>query len=183
MQTQITIENQVYEFELEIPKKRTYQLGPHQVEIEATPPAHARITLDKTSWQNARANDLGKWLACTKTGSLYRANYHDCPELKVMNEQHVCFGVAFWIVLGKKYANNPLWFRVDGVSYACKENAICTDRKPRGSSSMRGFGGRTFEVMKDGIKYVIDDMWCQGDMPEWFRAEYPDNATFCKGTW
>lgn len=183
MESKITIENQVYEFDLEVPKKRTYQLGPHEVEIETTSDTHARITLDKSSWQNTRPGDLGEWLACTKTGYLYSGKYAKCAEFDVMNEHHVCFGVAFWIVLGKKHANNPLWFRVNGTSYLCQPQAVCTDRKPRGSDSMRGFGGRTFEVMKDGIKYVIDDMWCQGDMPEWFRAEYPDNATFCKGTW
>lgn len=132
-----------------------------------------------------KAKDLGTWLQCNLTGELYRDPVKSVVPGKTrdyMVTHHVCQSVAFWRMLQAKHAGDPYWFIVGGDSYGCAPSAVCRDRKPRGSDSCRGFGGRTFRVRKfdsDEV-LVIDDMWHQGNVPEWLRSELPDNAEFVR---
>lgn len=184
MQSQITIEGQCYPFDLDMTRTKTYQFGPHSVELIPHPEFNTASVVMGNASKAKPASNLGEWLACSKTGELWVDDYYiKCEEAQVMKEQHVCFGTAFWVIRGKQYANDPLWFRIDGVSYYCRPSAVCTDRKPRASDNMRGFCGRTFNIQKGDEVLVIDDLWCNGDMPEWFKMDHPDNAVFISQGW
>ena len=42
-----------------------------------------------------------------------------------------------------------------------------------------GHGGRRFWIrFQDGRTITTNNLWCQGDVPEKYRAELPDNAEF-----
>lgn len=46
-------------------------------------------------------------------------------------------------------------------------------------SAFPGFSGRRFVILfRDGTKIVTTNLWHQGEIPERFRGELPDNAEF-----
>ncbi len=51
------------------------------------------------------------------------------------------------------------------------------------SSRPKGFGGRKFAIhFNDGRKVETCNLWFQGEIPEQFRAWFPDNAEFIPNT-
>ena len=47
------------------------------------------------------------------------------------------------------------------------------------TSGPRGFGGKRFAIhFNDGRTVETFNLWCQGEIPEQFRAGLPDNARF-----
>lgn len=46
-------------------------------------------------------------------------------------------------------------------------------------SSCRGFGGDKFVInFKDGRQVTTTNLWCIGDIPEYWKPQFPDNADF-----
>lgn len=180
MNSQITIEGVTYPLELTPgPVSQKVQAGPHTVEVLVNA-LMVVLVLDMSSCVYYSTDDLGSWLACSKTGQLYAAPAGMDRTSQLQRDQHVCFRVAFWLELAERYKNHPYWFRIDGHSYACPEEAICRDREPRRPSSERGFSGRTFRIKRNDSEEVllIDNLWHQGELPAWLAKDYPDNAEF-----
>lgn len=86
----------------------------------------------------------------------------------IMVEHGVCFNCAFWI---EKLAvkDSPDVVRVGGTHYWVEHN----------DTAFKGFGGAAFSIKwNDGRTLKCSNLWCQGDIPEHFREELPDNAVF-----
>ena len=47
------------------------------------------------------------------------------------------------------------------------------------ATRLNGFGGRQFVIRKmDGQQVATNNLWHQGEVPQYFRAQLPDNAEF-----
>jgi hypothetical protein len=96
------------------------------------------------------------------------------PTQAKMDELQLCFTCLFWTEK-LEYKNDPRIVRVDGTQYV-----IGDEDAPR---AFRGFGGARFNIdFHDGRKVTSTNLWCNGDIPEHFRAELPDNAVFNEET-
>lgn len=98
-------------------------------------------------------------------------DHHDCdPDL--------CFTCNFW----KKYVglkNDPRSVRINGEHYWLGDDNGTPDR-------YKGYGGRQFKirclnVSGSSITVTTTDLWYQGEIPERFRADLPDNANWIEG--
>lgn len=96
--------------------------------------------------------------------------FHTKPERSERLKMHQwCTRCEFWFERASE-KDDPATVRVRGTHYRMGG---------RTSGSLRGFGGAKFRVrFFDGRKAECSDMWCQGEIPEWFREMMPDNAVF-----
>jgi len=114
---------------------------------------------------------------CTICGRRYTEHFLACPELAVMKREHVCFTCAFWKVWVRCNTGDPSWLRIGGVSYYVTSTLQPGERAEYHPG--KGFGGQEFFIETDGDRLIrTDNLWCQGNMPEWIREDYPDNARF-----
>ena len=66
---------------------------------------------------------------------------------------------------------------VDGVCYYYDPNKIINTNLPQYNS----YAGRIFKILfNDGRIVLTNNLWCNGDIPEKFREQLPDNAVFEK---
>ena len=188
MKANIALEGVQYEFDVN--GAGDYQVGPYVVPIKEVHTFNDRdmvcISTGPSSAQWADFPDFGKFSVCSRSGTLYQPEHHPParadPFGQYMADHHVCFNVAFWECLEQMIGKTDLWFRIDGHSYNCSAKAVCTDRPPRSTSSLRGYCGRTFKIRYLGTNDVlaIDDLWSNGTMPDWYKVNHPDNAEFAQ---
>ena len=182
----VTIEDVEYEFDVN--GVDDYRVGPHTVSIRGSLTINGDtlvgIVTGKTSVRWMTLPNLGRYSVCSRTGTLYMPEPrpltgHD-PIATYMAGHHVCFHVAFWETLESTIEEDELWFRIYGDSYSCKESAVCTNRPPGPASWGKGYGGRAFRIrmLDTGQELLIDDLWHQGHMPDWYATHHPDNAEF-----
>jgi hypothetical protein len=94
-----------------------------------------------------------------------------------MARREACFECNFWfdkLELTKRgYHTVPGdLVRVEGVHYVIGQS------RPAGTPFL-GHGGRKFKIrFNDGREEMTNNLWCQGTIPEHFRKQLPDNATF-----
>jgi DNA-directed RNA polymerase subunit RPC12/RpoP len=70
--------------------------------------------------------------------------------------------------------DEPTTVRVEGRHYM-----IAPDLPERTDSWHAGHGGALFRIQFNDGRYAESrNLWCQGDIPEHFRTQLPDNATF-----
>ncbi len=85
-----------------------------------------------------------------------------------------CFDCSFWlkkITMPEEDENRRVI--VNGQHYRIGNND---------SGIYRGFGGRRYTIhFNDGRTVETCNLWCQGEIPEQFRAWLPDNARFIPG--
>jgi hypothetical protein len=105
---------------------------------------------------------------CKICGSVVSVRY--CEPIKSeMTEKNICFFCHFWSGHAAK-KNNKNIARIDGHHYMISSD---TDR------GFQGFGGRKFTIrFNDGREVVTRNLWSQGDIPEHFKEQLPDNAVF-----
>jgi hypothetical protein len=106
-------------------------------------------------------------MKCVNCGEPLDALKYPC------HDEGVCFDCYFW---GEKvpFVNNPSSVRVEGTHYWIGEETA--------DQMFRGFAGRKFHVLfNDGREVITTNLWCQGDIPERWRKELPDNAVFVEG--
>lgn len=107
---------------------------------------------------------------CTECGEQEDGNWMPSVALKLA-EERLCHSCEFWISKIAIAARADV-ARIRGTHYIVGKE---TDSK-RG---FRGFGGAAFEIkFADGRQVSTSNLWCQGEIPERFRARLPDNAEF-----
>jgi hypothetical protein len=115
---------------------------------------------------------------CGETG--YDENFMKGPISTIMQQRGICFHCAFWLTLAKEHNENPLWLRIEGVSYIA-ESVLDIKQKSKREWG-KGFGGTEFHIrLEDGTEFRTDNLWYQGEMPDWFAKSWPNNAEFIKG--
>src|SRR5437879_2254589 len=98
---------------------------------------------------------------CRRCGKAVEDEFDTTPE------DGLCFECQFWAM----QKGEPVGLVIEGKHY----------RVGLGWGPFRGFGGRRFVIETfDGRRVETDDLWVQGDIPEHFRAEMPDNARFVR---
>jgi len=99
-------------------------------------------------------------------------NYLDnCDYLPIMAKRHVCFHCAFWI---HKIENPPPNRMIIG---GCHYTVHPFMKRP--NNVIKGFSGREFYIRKmNGQLIKSNNVWCQGNIPEQFRPQLPDDAHF-----
>lgn len=95
-----------------------------------------------------------------------------------MEERSECFDCAFWGRLLEQDAERPeTVVIVEGRHYMIEPDPD----QPR-DRGFAGFGGAEFTVaFNDGRVVKSRNLWTQGEIPERFREQMPDNATFLHG--
>lgn len=85
-----------------------------------------------------------------------------------------CFHDNYWL---DRVKCKEIFTIIDGKCYYFdKEHPIEHDYK-----DMLGFGGDVFNIrFFNGETYKTNNLWLNGEIPEKFRAELPDNAEFIK---
>ena len=117
---------------------------------------------------------------CSKCGEVEDRFLHlmDYPKDDlgvIMREKHFCFHCAFW-QQKVDAKNSPLVVRVNGRHFWIEET----------ETAFKGFGGSEFKIhFTDGrdkkkADVTTRNLWCQGDIPEHFKADLPDNAEFVR---
>lgn len=93
------------------------------------------------------------------------------PFYNTMREQHVCFSCAFWL---DKIQNPPADREIiKGHHYTIHPTA------KRPDNILRGFNGKEFFIRRfDGTLIKSNNVWHQGEIPERFRKDLLDTATF-----
>lgn len=108
---------------------------------------------------------------CAKCGKMYDTKYIEPTKSEMLAANH-CFYCNFWSAHAKQ-KNHPQVARVRGTHYWVNKS------KPVGYQGSMGHGGRKFKVRwNDGREMESNDVWCQGDIPDVWREELPDNAEF-----
>lgn len=108
---------------------------------------------------------------CAKCGK-EESNKHMGPVAEIMKIRGLCFRCAFW---SEKVDNRdlPEVARIGGGHYTVAPEG--------GPSHRRGFGGERFTIrFFDGREVTTTNLWHQGEIPDDFRAELPDNAEFVR---
>ena len=129
---------------------------------------------------------------CLLCKSPVKTNYNEYgPKLK---ESNLCFTCYHWeqIYLElKEYENSCLGINPQISSDKSQKtyssyiivNGMCNKDggHQENKTGMMGHGGRLFKIafLIDGTKnFQTNNLWCQGDIPKWFRSKLPDNAKF-----
>jgi len=113
-------------------------------------------------------------MKCTKCGEEYNLDEWENGNIKsIMEAEGVCFHCAFWIEKIRLHDNRT--FIINGTRYHCA--GTCD---PKVTGVYKGHGGRKFKIKKNDSDeiYETDNLWCQGDVPEHFKEEIPNNAEF-----
>ncbi len=107
---------------------------------------------------------------CVICGEVDSPSSFSEPTRSIMIEKKICFGCEFWL---EKVAikDDPRVVRADGTHY------WIGNEKSEGPSRWRGFGGDKFIIdFFDGRHVESTNLWHNGEIPEHFKAQLPDNA-------
>ncbi len=112
----------------------------------------------ETQAERYRCRECDRW-ACVKE---YRED--------ALKDGH-CFTCTFWLQkVDWENEKNPNAVRINGTHYL-----IAKDSSNPGWGC--GFGGTKFIIkFFDGREVETRNLWCQGNIPEKFKARLPDNA-------
>lgn len=95
-----------------------------------------------------------------------------CGAWSKRRENGWCFDCDFWLEKVRWITTRSKEVvRVKHVHYIIGTEAD--------TGSFRGFGGARFDIkFNDGRLITSTNVWCQGDIPEKFWGQLPDNAVF-----
>ena len=111
---------------------------------------------------------------CTKCGAPYTlSDWREGNIKEIMKDKKFCFNCGFWTE--KIQEADDVTFVIDGTRYHC--GGTCD---PKVEKRYKGHGGAKHKIKKfDSDKvYLTDNLWCQGNVPELFKKDIPDNAEF-----
>lgn len=110
-------------------------------------------------------------VTCRICGAEDEPNYIE-PVRSRMIDGSLCFSCAHWTEQIGAQDTDPTLVRAAGHQYHIGPE----DQK--GASHWRGFGGARATIrFTDGRVVVTTNLWNNGEIPERFRADLPDNAT------
>jgi len=110
--------------------------------------------------------------ACTLCGQPSEPErYREDSDIRpFMEARTLCFHCGFW-AQKVSVKDDPRYVRVEGKQYRIGED--------HPYAMFRGFGGARFAIhFHDGRIVHTSNLWHNGEIPEWYRAELPDNAVF-----
>ena len=110
---------------------------------------------------------------CIKCGAHVDASCYICSE--EMTRRCLCFSCNFWTGHIQRDHNEykDIFVIANGEHYTIVKSS---------NTCFKGFGGAKFTIrFHDGRVVKTDNLWCQGDIPERFRDELPDNAVLIDG--
>ena len=113
--------------------------------------------------------------ACRECGGEISLHFNESTKAKLL-KHNICFTCNFW----REHAELKDRCVIDGVMYYADPNI--TEKPGFGQGKFLGMGGRRFDIeWFDGRKQTTYSLWCNGQIPEHFRARIPDNARFLNG--
>lgn len=113
---------------------------------------------------------MAKYICC-KCGEVVDTSEYMKNVASEMRERQLCHFCNFW----KNHIENDATVNKDVFVIADGKHYIIGDENSRDYS--RGFDGAKVTIkFKDGRVIKSSNLWFQGDIPERFRNEMPDNA-------
>lgn len=113
-------------------------------------------------------------IKCKICGSLEDPDHFIQEISDKLKHDQFCFSCFHWseqLRLDKEERGDHGWAVIDGVHYVLLPH---TD-----INWPRGMGGAKMRIkFLDGYETMCDNLWCQGNIPEIWKSEFPDNATF-----
>lgn len=108
---------------------------------------------------------------CTKCGAEVESSRYWRGVASEMEERQFCHECNFWQnhIDADKTSNKDVFVVADGNHYIIGDE--------NSTDSFRGYSGAKVTVkFFDGRVVKTSNLWCQGEIPEAFKAEMPDNA-------
>lgn len=119
---------------------------------------------------NKNKNIMAKYNCC-KCGEVVDTSKYWEDVASEMEERHLCHSCNFWHnhIENDATVNKDVFVIANGVHYIIGDE--------NSTDYFRGFGGAKVTIkFKDGRVIKSSNLWCQGNIPERFRNEMPDNA-------
>jgi hypothetical protein len=112
-------------------------------------------------------------MICKLCGAEENCRY--TPETKKqLEERQLCFSCNFWQNIVNR-GTQPNCVIIDGNHFWISKD------EPQTPTNWLGFGGRKFTIrFNDGRVVTTQNMWHEGSIPQHFREQLPDNATWEK---
>lgn len=96
-------------------------------------------------------------------------------DIPMIKEKGMCFSCDLWSKRAKELPTLPKY------QTAIIDNTWYTIGNENSQSSFRGFGGARFQIeFNDGHRVVSTNLWCGGDIPEYWKNKIQNNAKFEK---
>lgn len=119
---------------------------------------------------NKNKNIMAKYNCC-KCGEVVDTSKYWEEVASEMRERQLCHFCNFW----KNHIENDATVNKDVFVIADGKHYIIGDENS--TDYFRGLGGAKVTIkFKDGRVVKSSNLWCQGNIPERFRNEMPDNA-------
>jgi hypothetical protein len=109
-------------------------------------------------------------IICEICGKEFEKRHWGDEYSKICSDE--CFGKKFWKIIIEDKDNRVI------VNHRCYH---FDKNKPMKNydTDYNGYGGRIFNIrFKNGETYITNDLWYQGDVPEQYLGDLPDNAEF-----
>ena len=113
---------------------------------------------------------MAKYICC-KCGEVVDTSEYWEDVAQEMEGRQFCHSCNFWQnhIENDATVNKDVFVIADGVHYIIGDE--------NSTDYFRGFGGAKVTInFKDGRVVKSSNLWCQGNIPERFRNEMPDNA-------
>jgi len=111
-------------------------------------------------------------LPCKHCGQLFETCYRYPTNIE-LKKNNICLSCNHWVEIIDRDKKHII---VNGKMYADGGRLVVGDNR-----IFKGHGGRLFTIdFFDGSKLETNNLWCQGDVPSWWRVMLPDNAVFRK---
>lgn len=124
-----------------------------------------------TEEEAKKSNEVADFV-CSKCGGLVQLSWLN-PVPQELKEHKLCFKCNCFKEVKEIAETDKNRVIIDGTSYHARPDAP--------DDSFQGFGGRLFRIIRDDDPnniIVTKNLWCQGDIPEIWKKEIPNNAKF-----
>jgi hypothetical protein len=127
--------------------------------------------LDWFNWRRVFSYwlEYGSFIVCSACGKVEDPS--NWANEKDMRARHFCFNCNFWQdQLDLDHSGEREFAVIDGCHYVIA---------PDTCGHFKGMGGALHKIeFNDGRVVVTRNLWCQGEIPEKWKCEFPNNAKF-----
>ena len=115
---------------------------------------------------------------CKYCGAPETDHWNEGDIKNIMTEEELCFNCAFWEIHARYLEKNPDDKTVFIIDHCRYHDGGTVDKSKVGG--FLGHGGRNFKIKRYDSEeiYTTNNLWCQGDVPEFFWDRLPNNAEF-----
>lgn len=108
-------------------------------------------------------------MKCPTCGKELGTNSFIGSDERSIKEHGECYSCKFWRDRLSLVGKSDIAI-IDGTFYSIERED---------APGSRGFGGDRFNIhFKDGRKVTTTNLWCGGDVPEYWKGKFPNNADF-----